>query len=70
MLSDSPEPPKVVFEFYRPSENQLLCRVMLPGPANVPIDSDDMCGTKTGISHVGINGIDAADGWVSFDLRK
>lgn len=69
-LSDSPEQPKVVFQFYRPSDNQVLCQVTLSGPANTSIDRADMCGTKTGISVVGINGINAKDGWVSFDLRK
>jgi hypothetical protein len=70
VFSDSPEPPKAVLEFYRPSDKQVLCQVTLPGPGNSSIDGDDMCGNKTGISVVGINGINAADGWVSFDLRK
>jgi hypothetical protein len=68
-LSDSPNPPKVVMQFYRPSDNQVLCEVRLSGPANSSIDSEEMCGTKTGVSVVGINGINAKDGWVSFDLR-
>ena len=69
-LSHSPEQPKAVFQFYRPSDNQVLCQVTLSGPANTSIDREDMCGTKAGISVVGINGINAKDGWVSFDLRK
>lgn len=69
-LSHSPEQPKAVFQFYRPSDNHVLCEVTLSGPANTSIDREDMCGTKTGISVVGINGINAKDGWVSFDLRK
>ena len=69
-LSHSPEQPKAVFQFYRPSDNQVLCQVTLSGSSNTSIDREDMCGTKTGISVVGINGINAKDGWVSFDLRK
>ena len=69
-LDHSPEQPKAVFQFYRPSDNYVLCEVALSGPANSRIDLDELCGTKTGISVVGINGINAKDGWVSFDLRK
>jgi hypothetical protein len=69
-LDHSPEQPKAVFQFYRPSDHQVLCEVPLSGPANSRIDLDEMCGAKTGISVVGINGINARDGWVSFDLRK
>jgi hypothetical protein len=69
-FSHSPEQPKVVFQFYRPSDQQVFCEVTLHGPANSPIDREEMCGTKTGISVVGINGINAKDGWVSFDLRR
>jgi hypothetical protein len=69
-LSHSPGQPKAVFQFYRPSDNHVLCEVTLSGPANSRIDLEEMCGTKIGISVVGINGINAKDGWVSFDLRK
>jgi hypothetical protein len=69
-LSHSPEPPKAVFQFYRPSDHYVFCEVTLSGPANSSIDREEMCGTKTGISVVGINGINANEGWVSFDLRK
>jgi len=68
-LSHSPNQPKVVLQFYRPSDNHLFCEVTLSGPANTSIDGEEMCGTKTGVSVVGINGINAKDGWVSFDLR-
>ncbi len=66
-LSHSPEQPKVVLQFYRPSDRHVLCEVTLSGPANSRIDQEEMCGTKTGISVVGINGINAKEGWVSFD---
>ena len=69
-LSHSPEQPKAVFQFYKPADHQILCEVALPGPGNISIDRDEMCGNKTGISVVGINGINAKEGWVSFDLRK
>jgi len=69
-LSDSPEQPKAVLQFYRPSDHHVLCEVTLSGPANSAIDREGMCGTSTGISVVGINGINAREGWVSFDLRK
>jgi hypothetical protein len=69
-LSHSPDQPKAVFQFYRPSDHQVLCEVTLSGPANSSIDREEMCGKKTGIAVVGINGINAKDGWVSFDLRK
>jgi hypothetical protein len=69
-LSHSPQPPKAILQFYRPSDHQVLCEVTLPGPGNSPIDWEDICGTKVGISHVGISGIKAKEGWVSFDLRK
>src|SRR6185369_8280564 len=69
-LSHSPEQPKAVFQFYRPADHQILCEITLSGPANTSIDRDEMCGEKIGISVVGINGINAKEGWVSFDLRK
>lgn len=69
-LDRSPEQPKAIFQFYRPSDNHVLCELTLSGPANTSIDREGMCGTKTGISVVGINGINAKEGWVSFDLRK
>jgi hypothetical protein len=70
-LSEYPDPPQVILQFYRPSNHQVLCEVTLSGPvANTSIDREGMCGTKTGISVVGINGLNAKDGWVSFDLRK
>lgn len=69
-LSDSPEQPKAVLQFYRPSDHYVLCEVTLSGPANSSIDREEMCGTRTGISVVGINAINAKEGWVSFDLRK
>jgi hypothetical protein len=69
-LSHSPNQPKVVLQFYRPSDNHIFCEATLSGPANSPIDREEICGTRTGISTVGINGINAKDGWVSFDLRK
>jgi hypothetical protein len=68
-LSHSPAQPKVVLQFYRPSDNHLFCEVTLSGPANAPIDGEEMCGAKTGVSVVRVNGINARDGWVSFDLR-
>jgi hypothetical protein len=69
-LSHSPQPPKAILQFYRPSDHQVLCEVTLSGPGNSPIDWEDICGTKVGISHVGISGINAKEGWVCFDLRK
>ena len=69
-LSHSPNQPKVVLQFYRASDNQVLCEVTLSGPGNFSIDTEERCGAKTGITVVGINGINAKEGWVSFDLRK
>jgi len=70
-LSHSPDPPRVVLQFYRPSDHRVLCEVTLPGPvANSSIDGEGFCGNRTGISVVGINGLNARDGWVSFDLRE
>jgi hypothetical protein len=71
LFAEYPDPPKVVLEFYRPADKQTLCTVTLDGPiANSSIDRAEMCGNKTGFSVVGINGLNAHDGWVSFDLRK
>jgi hypothetical protein len=70
VFSHSPAQPKAVLQFYRPSDHQILCEVTVSGPANSPIDGEEMCGTRTGISHVGVSGINAKEGWVSFDLRK
>ncbi len=71
LFAEYPDPPKVVLEFYRPSDKHVLCTVTLDGPiANSSIDREEMCGNKTGFSVVGINGLNAHDGWVSFDLRK
>jgi hypothetical protein len=71
LFAEYPDPPKVVLEFYRPSDKQVLCTVTLDGPiANSSIDREEMCGNKTGFSVVGINGLNAHEGWVSFDLRK
>jgi len=71
LFAEYPDPPKVVLEFFRPTDKQVLCTVTLDGPiANSSIDREQMCGDKTGFSVVGINGLNAHDGWVSFDLRK
>ena len=71
IFAEYPDPPKVVLEFYRASDKQVLCRVTLDGPiANSSIDRQEMCGNRTGFSVVGINGLNARDGWVSFDLRR
>ena len=71
LFAEYPDPPKVVLEFYRPDDKRIFCTVTLDGPiANSSIDREEMCGTKTGFSVVGINGLNAHDGWVSFDLRK
>lgn len=67
-FSHTPKPSQVVLQFYRPSDNQVLCTVTLSSRTNTSIDGEEMCGTKTGVSVVGINGINAKDGWVSFNL--
>ena len=70
-FAEYPEPPRVVLEFFTPGDRQVLCTVTLDGPnANTSIDREEMCGSKTGFSVVGISGLNARDGWVSFDLRK
>jgi hypothetical protein len=69
--SEYPDSPQVTLQFYRPADHQVLCEVTLPGPmSNSSIDKEDMCGTKTGFSVVGIDGMNTKDEWVSFDLRK
>jgi hypothetical protein len=71
LFAEYPDPPQVILEFYRPSDKQVICTVTLDGPiANSTIDREEMCGNRTGFSVVGINGLNAHDGWVSFDLRK
>ena len=71
VFAEYPDPPRVVLEFYRASHKQVLCRVTLDGPiANFSIDREEMCGNRTGFSVVGINGLNAHDGWVAFDLKK
>jgi hypothetical protein len=69
-LSHNPAQPSAVFQFYRPSDQSVICEVTLSGPANTRIDLENMCGAKTDVTVVGINGINAKEGWVSFDLRK
>jgi hypothetical protein len=38
--------------------------------ADSSIDREEMCGSRTGITVVGITGINAKKVWVSFDLRQ
>jgi hypothetical protein len=37
-------------------------------PADSSIDREEMCGSRTGITMVGITGKNTKEGWVSFDL--
>ena len=69
-FAEFPDDPQVILQFYRPADHQVLCEVTLSGRSNTSIDRPDSCGSKTGVSVVGIAAINAKDGWVAFDLRK
>lgn len=71
LLAERPDPSRVVLEFYRPADKQIICRVTVNGPiSNTSILGEEMCGERIAFSVIGVNGLNARDGWVSFDLRK
>lgn len=65
-MSCEPTNARVRIEFYRPSDNMVLCE----GNFFVGSGSLDMCNPSIGITHIAINAINPKEKWVSFDLRK
>jgi hypothetical protein len=64
--------PKVVLQFYRPTDKQILCEATFTegGTSMGNGPPYPHCEPDVGLSAISVNGINTKDGWVWFDLRK
>jgi hypothetical protein len=61
--------PKVVLQFYKPSDKKVLCEATFAEGGTVMGDGYH-CGLDVGLSAISVNTINTKDNWVFFDLRK
>lgn len=65
-MSCEPTSARARIQFYRPSDNKVLCE----GTFFAASTSLDKCDPAIGIRYIAINGINSREKWVYFDLRK
>jgi hypothetical protein len=59
--------PKAVIMFFRPQDQQVLCKVTIVGDAT---NSNINCDSNIGVSVIGVEAINTKEGWIYFDLRE
>ena len=64
--------PKVVLQFYRPSDKQILCEATFAEGGTVIGTGPPYphCTADVGLSAISVSAINTKDNWVWFDLRK
>ena len=65
--------PKVVLQFYRPSDGKVLCDEAIFGEGGTFMGTGPPyphCKPDLGLSAISVNAINTKDNWVWFDLRK